>query len=177
MKTFVFLAIILISTAQSQVMNDAQVLLGGRTGVHISAIRSQGVEDPAVGLSVGIIRGLDLELAAGRSSRSTFVSINAEFALRYKPNISLSIGGHTASNSSGVDATLNISFPVAKLFSIYTGVDGEMNSVNGSSVVPVWYFAGLNAFVTRGLEIFIESDLAVSSVSSNIFSGGMRVYF
>jgi hypothetical protein len=177
MRTIVLLAAVFTTVLQSQVMNDAQILMTGKTGVHLSAIQSNGTVYPAFGLSVGLVRGVGLEVAAGRSPQSTFFNVNTEFALMYKPNISLSLGGHSATNSYGADATFNISFPVARLFSFYTGVNGKMNVQNGSTTVPVWYFAGINAFLTRGLEVFIESDLAVSSVAQNIVIGGVRIYF
>jgi hypothetical protein len=177
MKLLIVLAAAVTTIMQSQVMNDAQVLLTGNTGIHISAVRSNGIQYPTAGLSVGIFRRLDLKITAGSSSRSNYLSVHTEFAIQNKPNISVSVGGHTEKNSSGADGTLNISFPVNRFLTIYNGVDGKINRTQGTSSNPVWYFLGVSGFFNRHLEAFLESELAVSSASSNIFSGGLRVYF
>jgi hypothetical protein len=177
MKFFVLLAAICSSLLHSQVMNDAQILLGGKTGINLSAVRSNGKNYPAVGIGVGFIRGLDLEIGAQVTPTSTFVVVNTEFALKYKPNLSFSFGGHFDAKTSGADITLNSSFPVSRFFTLYTGVDADVNISGGQTTVPVWYFVGLTTFLNKYLEVFVEADPAVSSDAITLFAGGLRVYF
>ena len=177
MRTIVLLAVFFSTMLQSQVMNDAQVLRPKKAGAHISAVQSNGVISPVAGFGIGIFRGADIEVAGKKSPGLLYISINTEIILRYQPCISLSLGGHYETIASGADMTVNVSFPINRFSTLYTGVDADANYVNGNIKTPFWYFAGINTFFSRGFEGFLEIDPAIFSPTSIVLIGGVRCYF
>ena len=163
--------------AFSQVLNDAQTLRDGITSIYAAGERINSSEHFVGGIDFGISRRADIETRFRVGPNIMRISINAEYALAHKPNISVSLGGHYQKKSSGADATLNISFPISRFFNVYTGVDTDINFSGGTTSTPAWGFVGLNTFFFRSLEFYLEYNPPITSSASLLLGSGLRIYF
>ncbi|MFA6470281.1 MAG: hypothetical protein WCW35_15400 [Bacteroidota bacterium] len=177
MRKSLLLAILFTTMVQSQVLNDARVLLAGKMDIGLSAVRINNSNGQSARIGIGLIRGADAEIVGTFEQDRYTIGVNTEIALGYRPDISLTIGGHYQQTVKGLDATITISFPVNRFFSMYTGIDGDMILGSGSSQTPVWYFAGINSFLYRGFELFLEVDPGVAGPAASLFAAGLRLYF
>lgn len=176
-KLSISLLFCLFSHSFSQVLNDAQTLREGVVSFYAAGERINGSEHFIGGLDFGISRRADVETRFRVGPNIMRITINTEFAISYKPNISLTLGGHYQKNSSGADGTLNISFPISRFFVVYTGLDGDVNFSNGTTTTPAWGFVGINTFFYKGLEFFIEFNPPITTSATSLLGSGLRVYF
>lgn len=179
MKAFlrvVVVCFVVITFAQSQVMNDAKVLSQGRVNIGVAPVSTGGSFALYTDLGIGIARGMDLDVVIGFLQGGTYVGANLEFPLSYQPNISLAVGGHSVGGTAGIDGTINLSFPVSGNVGLYFGVDADMNFTNGTTSLPVWGVIAMNAKIRNNIELFIEVNPPLSEDASNIFGGGLKVY-
>ncbi len=158
-------------------LNDAQVMRGGKLGINVAAVQQNNITNGFTGLNFGIFRGVELDVVVGILPNKTYVGLNTEISLTYEPNISISIGGHSIGGTGAADATFNVSFPMTRQITLYMGVDGDINFQEGTTTIPAWYFFGMSTFIFSNAELFIEADPPISKDASSIFAGGARIYF
>lgn len=173
-----FLAIALfVSTASSQVMNDAKILSPGKINIGIAPVSANSSFGLYTDIGYGIARGMDLDVIIGFLQGGTYVGANLEFPLSINPNISVAVGGHTVGGAAGIDGTLNISFPVSGNVGIYVGADADVNFNSGTTTLPLWAFIAMNVKIRSNIELFLEVDPAISNDAATMFGGGVKIYF
>jgi hypothetical protein len=169
--------VLFASIASAQVMNDAKILSQGNVNIGIAPVSVNSSFGLYTDLGYGITRGMDLDVIVGFLQGGTYVGANLEFPLGYNPNMSVAIGGHTLGGTAGIDGTFNISFPITGNVGMYLGADADLDFNSGNTFLPVWAFAAVNVRIRSNVELFIEVDPAISNDASNIFAGGLKIYF
>jgi len=177
MRKSLLLAVVFTTMVHSQVLNDARVLLAGKMEFGLSAVHVNGNDVQSARIGIGVVRGADAECTVSMDRDKIIVGLNTEIALRYRPDISITLGGQYQKSQQGANAALTVSFPLNRFFSLYTGFTGNVILSSGSTQTPVWYFSGINSFLSRGVELFIEADPAIASTANTMFAGGLRAYF
>jgi len=176
-RRILHLTLFFVSAVSAQVLNDAKILPQGSLNIGVAPLSINNSFALYTDLGYGIARGMDLDVILNFQQGGTYIGANLEFPLAYKPNISVAVGGHTVGGTAGIDGTLNISFNLSGPVGMYLGADADLNFNNGATTFPLWAFVAINARIRGNLELLIEVAPAVSNDASNIFGGGLKIYF
>ncbi|HEY4785126.1 MAG TPA: hypothetical protein VIH57_03715 [Bacteroidales bacterium] len=179
-KLFIVSALLCISFISfSQVFNTATILKPGKFSLGIEPT----IVDRDLGLflhgGVGLTRGVDLGLKYGFLPYNDYFGADLEWRLMAgKPSISLTTGGHERGDF-GLDLGLNLSFPVAKTASLYTGFDSDINFPkysNGTQFLA-WIPVGVQLYLKPRMAFMLEAEIPLNNVTYSIFGGGLNFYF
>jgi hypothetical protein len=125
----------------------------------------------------GIKYGSDLAVTMGFGDVS-YLGLDAEKVLPWESldNLVMSFaGGVHYSGGFGLDGTLNISVPLDKSLTFYSGLDMDLVLTDGSGV-PMWIFFGGEYSLKHRLTLLGEIDLGIND-SSNLLGIGVCYYF
>jgi hypothetical protein len=182
MKKGIFVLLLLLIPLQlfAQVFGTGQTLKKGgiSIGVNPAAYSKSNVNDFYLFLhgGYGIARGVDFGIRVGLLGEETYFGADLEWVLHRKsPYISITAGAHSFYDF-GLDGTINLTFPVAHQFNIYTGVDLDLNFPESDTSLPLWLFVGGEVMVARKIALLIEVEAGLNDDASNIFSGGFNFY-
>lgn len=176
-----FLIVCLQACIFAQVLNTASILRPGSFSLSIAPlIYVDRGNDLGLFLSggFGVTRGIDiaLKLKVENEGRN-YIGGDVEFTLlRDMPLISLALGAH-AYRQVGLDGTLNITFPIRRTISLFSGVDFDAEFHNNGQNFPLWVPVGLEVMLRRSLSLIMEIDIAAMEPAANIFALGMNIFF
>jgi hypothetical protein len=178
-KYFVFLFVFIQSMGISaQVFNSAEVLRPGHGSIGINPVFiANGENDLALYLhgGIGLASGLDLAAKLGIGD-GTYFGMDLEYLLRASPPyVSIAGGGHIR-NDAGIDATLNLTFPISRILSLYSGLDADINFAEGQTLSPLWIFLGNEVPVKHGLSFLLEIQIGVTEEADNRLGAGLNIY-
>lgn len=178
-KTTVLAVLLGCGIVFGQVGNSASTLSAGRFSLGIAPVFYVGGHGD-VGLylngGIGLARNMDLSLKL-IIDETTYFGGDFEFViLSGFPTISLAAGMHSHYDL-GLDATFNLTFPIRRIVSIYTGLDGDINFGDNDPYFPFWAFVGFQAMMRRSLGIFMEIDIGISNPAPDMFMLGLNVFF
>ncbi len=176
---YIVTLIIAVSRAYGQVCNTASTLRPAKFSLGVAPIIY--VRGGDLGLlvdgGVGITRNIDLSFKLVINNGPTYFGGDFEFLLLSgMPMISLATGMHSAGNI-GVDGTLNITFPIQRIVSLYGGLDANIEFYNQETLFPLWFFLGIQVMARKTLGIFMEIDGGISSPAPSILDLGINIYF
>lgn len=168
------------SSLVAQVLNTASTLKPGAFSLTVAPVlfverdNDLGLD---FGAGVGVGHGVDLAFKMLIQPGKNYFGGDVEFMLLNDvPQISLAFGAH-AWNDVGLDGTLNITFPIRHVLSLYTGLDFDAEFYHGGQAFPLWVPVGMEVKVRRHLGIVMEIDVAADHAADSRFSAGMNVYF
>ncbi|MCX7726680.1 MAG: hypothetical protein N2053_07500 [Chitinispirillaceae bacterium] len=180
MKKVFLLLLIFFMNSSAQVCNTAATLSPARFSLGVAPLVYVNYGNN-IGLllngGVGITRQIDVSLKLILGGSSVYFGGDVEFSiLRGLPALSLTTGLH-AQNNVGIDATLNLTFPVHQIVGIYCGLDGDVNFYRHEIDLPFWGFVGVDVKLRRSLALFFEIDIGLNYPAPHIFNLGLNVYF
>ena len=165
----------------AQVLNTGTVLRPGSFSLsvapvmHVDRGNVLGL-DLAAGAGVGSGVDLALKLILENGGRNYFGG-DVEFSLlRGTPSISLALGAHEH-NSVGLDGTLNITFPIHRTISLFSGIDADAEFHDHGQDFPLWVPVGLEVLLRHGLGLVMEIDVAAIDPATNMFALGLNIFF
>ncbi|NJM15823.1 MAG: hypothetical protein HC896_11085 [Bacteroidales bacterium] len=176
-SVLLFSFFLLAFATQAQVFNTASTLkkgsfsLGLEPVVYVSGA-SEGFNMFVHG-GIGIQSGIDLGIKAGVLGSTNYFGADLEWKLA--KNVSLTTGAHSFADF-GLDAALNISFPLTKGAQLYTGIDADINFGN-EIYVPLWVPVGVELSLKKSMAFILEAEIGISDVAYHIFGGGLAFYF
>jgi hypothetical protein len=173
--------------AGAQVLNTAQVIGLGHWGLTaVPVLVMDGSENRLHGkamIGVGLGGGVDVSLSAfGSPYTEQYTSLGAdiEWSLLGSggPGFSMSAGGHVSpSDKVGIDATLNLTFPI-RTVAIYGGVDADFDFPKNSDMeLPIWGFGGAEVSFSRFAKLLIEVDIAATEQAWSMLGVGLALFF
>ncbi len=179
---FIVAFIMLFSlTSSGQIYNTAQKLKDGAFHLGIAPILLVN-GDVSPGLyflgGVGITHSLDLYINGrfANNDRSYF-GVDLQWALlQSSPYLSLITGAHVGHNL-GLDATLDLTFPLGNTVVLYGGLDMDIEFPDNDITVPAWLFFGPRIYIRRNTALFMEVDLGLTDITPSIFGLGLGFYF
>ncbi|MFC1501961.1 hypothetical protein ACFL6A_00945 [bacterium] len=177
---FVLMLVIIPIQLSAQVFGTGQTLKPGRMslGVNPAAYLNTNNNDFYLFLhgGIGMSRRMDLGIKVGVLGDVTYFGADLEWCLsRRSPHISISVGAHHY-NEFGLDGILNFTFPLGRRMSIYTGLDLDVNFINGNTTAPFWLFIGSDISIARRIGFLIEAEIGINASAYNIISGGFNFY-
>jgi hypothetical protein len=179
MKRFFFtLAILALPVLSwSQVFNTATTLKPGKISLGLNPV----VYNEDFGLflhgGIGIVPGVDLALHYGFLDYDDYFGADIEWRLLSgKPSLSLITGAHKHYDA-GLDLGLNLSFPIASKFQLYTGIDTDINFGHGDSYSHVWLPIGVEIPLKTKMSFMFEAEIPLNNYAFSIFGGGISFYF
>lgn len=177
-KLIVFLFILSIPfISWSQVFNTATTLKPGKVSLGLNPV----VFNDDFGLflhgGIGIVNGVDLAVHYGFLNYNDYFGADLEWRLLSgKPSLSLITGAHKIYDS-GLDLGLNLSFPIASKFQLYTGLDSDINFGSGHNYSQVWLPIGVEIPLKSKMSFMFEAELPINEDAYSIFGGGLAFYF
>jgi hypothetical protein len=177
---FLLLMVIIPVHLSAQVFGTGQTLKSGRVslGVNPAAYINSNASDFYLFLhgGIGMSRTMDLGIKVGLLGDATYFGADLEWCIyRKSPYISIAFGAHHF-NNFGLDGTFNLTFPLARRISLYTGLDLDVNFINGNTTAPFWLFIGSDISMARNIGFLIEVEVGINAAASNIVSGGFNFY-
>jgi predicted porin len=161
----------------SQVFSTASTLKPGSFSLGINPVFMDNNFGLFLHGGVGIKRGLDLGLKYGFLPGNGYFGADLKWRLLSgKPTISLTTGAHQF-NSFGLDAALNISFPIKGDIYMYSGIDTDINFPSGNSQMLAWIPIGVEIYLKRRVSLILEGEIPLNSEAYSIIGGGFAFYF
>jgi len=179
-KLFLFIGFVCLPLLTfSQVFNTATILKPGNFSLGIEP----AVVNKDLGLflhgGVGLTRGVDLGIKYGFLKYNDYFGADLEWRLMSgKPSISLTTGGHIT-DDFGLDAGLNISFPIGSTASLYSGLDTDIDfhkEPRGTQFLP-WIPVGVQIYLKPKMAFMLEAEIPLNDYAYTIFGGGLSFYF
>lgn len=167
---------LLIMRASAQVFQNASPMKPGTFSLGVHPVLLSG--DMAIYLDgrTGIGTGMDLGLKGGIGVGNPYLGIDIKWLIVERfPVISASAGLHIHGNT-GLDGTLNITFPLNPSAYLYTGVDADLIFAK-DIYMSVWVPIGLEASVRPQLTVILEPGIEVTKYRGHYLTGGVRFYF
>jgi hypothetical protein len=170
----------LLQLSFGQVLNTATTLSPGAFSFGVAPIIfvEQGNDlGLYVNAGLGVSRSVDLGFKLRFDGNHTYIGGDIEFlVLGNRPSISLATGVH-AHHEVGIDGTFNLSFPLARVASLYCGLDADMDFYSHDTVFPCWGFFGLQVSIRRSLALLMEIDIGLNDPAYNMLDFGLNVIF
>ncbi len=174
---------ILSATGAAQVMNTGTTLAAG--GFSITAaplvLVNGSRRDLGVYLigGVGLPRGIDLAVNARfAENRDSYLGGDLEWSLiRGTPSLSLITGAHVYGHV-GLDAGINLTFPIRQVAALYTGADLDIEFRSNDAAAPVWIFFGGEVSLRRSISLLLELNLLIHEAAgaSHVFGLGLGIF-
>ncbi len=174
-----------ITGTYGQVFNTGQTLRKGSLSLGIEPVlHIDGGADGVIlfgHAGYGLKSGLDGGLQLGFGEKNYF-GANLEFAL--SNNISLAVGAHDF-GYFGLDGTLNFAIPLRSDIHLYSGLDTEINFIEGTNnegerqttlEMPFWVPIGLEVGLSRNMSLIFESEIALNDLAYHVIGGGLSFY-
>jgi hypothetical protein len=165
--------------AFSQVFNTASTLKPGNFSLGFEPVVIRQDLGLFVHGGVGLTSGVDLGMKYGFLNGTDYFGADLEWRLLGgKPNISLTTGGHVMGDM-GLDLALNISFPIARSASLYSGVDTDINFYKepvGTQFLA-WIPVGVQIYLKPKMAFMLEAEIPIKDNTNSIFGGGLSFYF
>ncbi len=183
-KRILFLAILLAFALNSlaQVFNTANLLKPGTFSVGINpVVTDEGIENDIrlnVYGSYGLNQQVDVSIRYRIMEHKDYFGADFEFALHRgrKMDVSLVTGAHVRYDI-GLDGTVCVSFPLNYYFTLFTGLDVDLELGNEKTEHFIWIPLGAELKWTRKISAILEVDIPMSNFAWNIFGGGLVFYF
>jgi len=177
----VFLLILVPMMLNAQVFGTGQTMRRGSTsiGINPALYMTEGNDELYlyIHLGHGLRRGLDLGAKVNIIGDVTYFGADLEWQLaRRSPFVSISAGAHKFVDF-GLDATLNVTFPLKRRMNLYFGGDMDIDFVEPESITPLWAFVGLDISMGRKVALLLEGCMGINDIASDILSGGFNFYF
>lgn len=165
--------------AFGQIFNTATILKPGKFSLGIEP----AVVDKDLALflhgGVGLTRNVDLSIKYGFMRYTDYFGADLEWKLMSgKPSISLTTGGHVM-DDFGLDAALNISFPIGSTASLYSGLDTDINfykQPTGTQLLA-WIPVGVQIYLKPKMAFMLEAEIPINDYAYTFFGGGLSFYF
>lgn len=176
----VFLLVLVPMVLNAQVFGTGQTMRRGATsiGINPAFYLTEGDDELYLYIHVGhgIRKGLDLGAKVSVIGDETYFGADLEWRLTGRsPYVSISAGGHKFTDF-GVDATLNVTFPLKRKIHLYFGGDMDIEFTEPESITPLWAFVGLDISLGRKIAWLIEGCIGINDEAYNILSGGLNFY-
>ncbi len=167
-----------LDATYGQVYNTAKTLRPAKFSIGIAPIyfADQGNFGLYLNGGVGISKKMDLSIKWRLHNHTNYFGGDFEFLLLGGfPSLSLALGMH-AYNKLGIDGTMNLTFPIGKVASIYGALDADVEFNDGSAQFPVWGVIGFEAILRRHLSLILELDIRINRPAENMFGIGLNVF-
>jgi hypothetical protein len=176
----VFLLVLVPIMLNAQVFGTGQTMRRGATsiGINPALYLREGDDELYLYIHVGhgIRKGLDLGAKVSVVGEETYFGADLEWRLSGRsPYISISAGGHKFWDF-GVDATLNVTFPLKRRMNLYFGGDMDIEFTEPESITPFWAFVGLDIGLSRKIALLLEGCFGINDEAWDILSGGLNFY-
>jgi hypothetical protein len=162
--------------ATGQVFNTASTL--GRNDFSLGLEPTVHVDGPGDGFMMffhagyGIKSGIDVALKLG-AGNTTYFGADLEWGLG--KIFSITTGAHNFGDF-GLDASLNLTFPLRGDVDIFTGLD--MDIVFADDVlVPLFLPIGVEIGMGRNISFILEAEVGLTDPSYHVIGGGVAFYF
>lgn len=123
---------------------------------------------------VGIGNNLDVGAKIGLFGDATYVAGDIEYGI--SQTLSLSAGAHYF-DDFGLDGTANVSIPLVSGTKLITGLDMDINFINGDVSIPVWVPIGVRVAVGNGWSMIMEAEIELTNEAYHFFGIGMAYGF
>jgi hypothetical protein len=175
-----FLILIFTLNLDAQVFGTAQTLKSGKFSIGVNPViydlgdNEEGIfGHVGLGLSPGLDLGFKLGLGVGDE---TYLGLDLEWVLRrLSPYISISAGAHTWGDI-GIDGTFNLTVPLSRQVSLYTGLDMDVVFADDDTHIPLWIPVGIDVALRKKMALLIEVEIKVNDEAYNIFGAGLNFY-
>jgi len=177
-----FLLFLVPTAIRAQVFGTGQTLRSGKASLGVEPVLysyANGHDDFYLFLhgGYGLRSGLDLGLKVGVLGPRDYFGADLEWNLAPgNPAISLSVGGHQYFDF-GLDATLNVSFPLGKSTHLYTGLDADVIFAEPETRTPSWLPLGVEVAFRQNASLLLEGEFGLNGPAWNIMGGGLNFYF
>jgi hypothetical protein len=177
-KVFITLAIIVLPLfSYSQVFNTASTLKPGKFSIGLNPVVFEENFGLFIHGGLGIVPGIDLAMHYGFIDTENYFGADLEWRLLSgKPALSLITGAHKYYDT-GLDLGLNLSFPIASKFQLYTGLDMDLNFGHGRNYSQVWFPIGVEIPLKSKMSFMFEAEMPLNDYAYSIFGGGVVFYF
>jgi hypothetical protein len=173
--------IIIVTLSLGQVYNTGQTLRAGSFSVTAAPIAfiDGGRPDPGLYtmLGIGLPARLDLSINARLARGRSLFGVDMEWGiLTGLPSLSLTTGFH-GFRYAGIDAALNLTFPIRRVAAIYMGVDSDIDFRGDDVDIPVYAFGGVEVSLRRHVKVLMEIDVGVTEGAPHIIGLGFALIF
>lgn len=124
----------------------------------------------------GLGKNTNFRVTAGFFETDNYIGGNLEWPIvKKKTQVSLSLGGHYV-NDPAVDLTLNLSTPLSRYVTLYTGVDTDL-IMDDDPDLPIWGFLGLSYKVINQVDVMVEFNVGTVEIAPHVLASGFVFYF
>ena len=174
-----FVMILFIFNLNAQVFGTATTLKSGNFSIGVNPlIYDLGENEEALfgHVGLGLSRGMDLGFKLGLGLDETYFGLDLEWVLRHRsPYMSISGGAHSWGDV-GIDGTFNLTIPLSRQVSLYTGLDMDVVFADPDTAIPIWIPVGIDVTLRRKMALLIEVEIKANDDAFNIFGAGLNFY-
>jgi hypothetical protein len=179
MRRLLAAMVLFAGVVSAQVLTDASAVKAGKFAIEFAPVYYPSNLTFFTSGTVGISRISDIRVTAGFPQSGTYFGISNKWNLArsYGPEFSISYGAHKRGSLFGADGTLNLSFKLSMTARLYVGIDSDWDFKSGTTINPIWGYAGITDEISETVDYFLEAEPAINSAAYHIYSVGIRIAF